>query len=132
MCRCAILVRSGAPLRARFTAAVMLPLLLSLMLFLALPIPYLIAGIRPTLAFYETRHLLLFGLPGALFALAAKRLLEGAVGDRSALIGVFGLALTVSLAALWNGYVVMQARTLKQEALVNHLRAMPMPAVPAP
>jgi hypothetical protein len=88
----------------------------------------LIAGIRPTLSFYETRHLLLFGLPGALLALAAKRLFEGAVGDRSALVGVFGLALTVSLAALWNGYVVMQARTLKQEALSSHLRAMPMPA----
>ncbi len=104
-----------------------MPFLLSVLLFLALSMPYLIAGIRPTLAFYETRHLLLFGLPAALLVLAAKRLVQGAIGDRAALVGVFGLAFIVSIAALWNSYVFVQARALKQEALSSHLAAMPMP-----
>jgi hypothetical protein len=107
---------------------VALPFLLSVLLFLALSMPYLIAGIQPTLAFYETRHLLLFGLPGALLVLAAKRLVQGAIGDRAALVGVFGLAFIMSTAALWNSYVIVQARVLKQEALSSHLAAMPMPA----
>ena len=109
-------------------AQVALPLLLSVVLFFALSVPYLIAGIQPTLSFYETRHLLLFGLPGALLVLAVKRLAQGAIGDRAALVGVFGLASVVSIAALWNSYVFLQARVLKQEALLSHLAAMPMPA----
>jgi hypothetical protein len=106
---------------------VALPLLLGVLLFFALSMPYLIAGIQPTLAFYETRHLLLFGLPGALLVLAVKRLVQGAIGDRAALVGVFGLASIVSIAALWNSYVFLQARALKQGALSSHLTAMPMP-----
>ena len=105
-----------------------LPFLLSVLLFLALAIPYLIVGIQPTLSPYETRHLLLFGLPGALLVLAVKRLAQGAIGDRAALLGVFGLASVVSIAALWNSYVLLQARVLKQEALSSHLAEMPMPA----
>ena len=65
-----------------------LPFVLSVLLFLALSMPYLIAGIQPTLAFHETRHLLLFGLPGALLVMAAKRLVQRAIGDRAALVGV--------------------------------------------
>ena len=34
----------------------------------------------------------------------------------------------MSTAALWNSYVFVQARVLKQEALSSHLAAMPMPA----
>ncbi len=52
-------------------------------------LPYLIVGIQPNLTFYETRHLLLFGLPGALLVLAFKRLVQSAIGDRTALVGVF-------------------------------------------
>jgi hypothetical protein len=115
-----------APRTPAFEVA--LPLLLSVLLFLALAMPYLIAGIQPTLSFYETRHVLLFGLPGALLVLTVKRLAQGAIGDRAALVGVFGLALVVSIAALWNSYVFMQARALKQQALASHLAAMPMPA----
>jgi hypothetical protein len=105
-----------------------LPLLLALLLFAALALPYLIAGIRPNLHFYETRHLLLFGLPGAFLVLAIKRFAESIIGRRAAFVGVFGLASIVSIAALWNNYVFMQARALKQEALFSHLAAMPMPA----
>lgn len=106
---------------------ILFPLSLSVLLFVALSMPYLIARIQPTLHFYETRHLLLFGLPGAFFILAIKRLAEHVVGNRAAFVGVFGPALIVSVAALWSGYVFMQARALKQEALSNHLAAMPMP-----
>ncbi|MBU6456826.1 MAG: hypothetical protein KGQ48_04710 [Bradyrhizobium sp.] len=104
------------------------PLLLSVLLFAALALPYLIAGIRPSLHFYETRHLLLFGLPGALFILSIKRFGEGIVGCDAAFVGVFGLAAIVSVAALWNSYFFLQARALEQEALSSHLEAMPMPA----
>ncbi|MBU6462451.1 MAG: hypothetical protein KGK01_09480 [Bradyrhizobium sp.] len=103
------------------------PLLLSVLLFFALALPYLIAGIRPNLHFYETRHLLLFGLPGAFFVLAAKRVGESIVGRKAAFVGVFGLAAIVSLAALWSSYFFLQARALKQESLFSHLAKMPMP-----
>jgi hypothetical protein len=115
--------------QARLSASrIGLPLLFGLMLFGALALPYLIAGIRPNLHFYETRHLLLFGLPGACLILALKRFAESLVGRRAAFVGVFGLASIVSVVALWNNYVFMQARALKQEALSSHLAAMPMPA----
>jgi hypothetical protein len=115
--------------RSRLSVSrIVLPLLLSVLLFAALALPYLISGIQPSEHFYETRHLLLFGLPGALFVLSAKRLLEGIIGERAAVAGVFGLALIVSVAALWSSYFFVQARVLKQEALSSHLGAMPMPA----
>ena len=63
-----------------------------------------------------------------LIATALKRFAESVVGRRAAFVGVFGLASIVSVAALWNNYVFMQARALKQEALFSHLAAMPMPA----
>jgi hypothetical protein len=93
-----------------------------------LALPYLVAGIQPNLHFYETRHLLLFGLPGAFFVLAVKRFADSIVGRRAALVGVFGVASIVSVAALWNSYFFLQARALKQEAVFRHLAAMPMPA----
>jgi hypothetical protein len=130
----ATVISVALKLRAREAPAntpvfeITLPFLLSVLLFFALSMPYLIAGIQPTLSFYETRHLVLFGLPGALLVLAVKRLVQGAIGDRAALVGVFGLASIVSIAALWNSYVYLQARTLKQEALSSHLADMPMPA----
>jgi hypothetical protein len=107
---------------------VALPLLLSAVLFLALSLPYLIVGIQPNLTFYETSHLLLFGLPGALLVLGFKGLVQSAIGDRAALVGVFGLAAIVSISALWNSYMFMQARALREEALSSHLGAIPMPA----
>jgi len=120
------LIRRGE--RPRPSAAgIALPLLLSVLLFFALALPYLISGIRPSEHFYETRHLLLFGLPGALFVLSVKRLLEALIGDRAAVALTFGPALIVSVAALWSSYVFVQARVLKQEALSSHLAAIPMP-----
>jgi hypothetical protein len=103
-----------------------LPFLLTPILFASLALPYLFAGLRPG-SFYETRHLLLFGLPLAFGVLAVKRVAEVAVGDRAAFVVVFGLAAVASIAALWNDYFFMQARTLKQAALSTHLAAMPRP-----
>jgi hypothetical protein len=105
-----------------------LPLLLGAVLFVVLSLPYLVAGLRPAEHFYESRHLLLFGLPLAFGLLAAKRLVEAVVGERTAMACVFGLASMLSIAALWNGYVFMQARALKQAALSSHLADMPKPA----
>jgi hypothetical protein len=103
-----------------------LPFLLTPILFATLALPYLVAGLRPG-GFYETRHLLLFGLPLAFGVLAVKRFAEVAIDDRAAFVVVFGLAAVASIAALWNDYFFMQARTLKQHALFSHLAAMPRP-----
>jgi hypothetical protein len=95
---------------------------------LVLSLPYLAAGLRPARHFYETRHLLMFGLPMALGLVGLKRLVEARAGARAAFAIVFGSASVISVAALWNGYVFQQARALKQEALYGHLAAMPKPA----
>lgn len=114
--------------RADGRRSIAAPLLLAAALFLMLSLPYLIAGLRPSRHFYETRHLLMFGLPSALGLLALKRLVEVFAGGRVAFAIVFGPAAVVWVAALWNGYVFQQARALKQEALYSHLAAMRQPA----
>jgi hypothetical protein len=105
-----------------------LPLLLSLLLFFLLALPYLVAGLIPGENFYESRHLLLFGLPLALGLLAVERAIGFMVGDRAATVGVFGVASILSIAVLWNGYVFLQARALKQEALSSQLAGISRPA----
>jgi hypothetical protein len=107
--------------------SVTLPLLLCPVVFLALALPYLVAGLRPADHLYESRHLLMFGLPAALGLLVIKRLVENAVGANIAFAAVFGTASALSIAMLWNGYVLMQARMLTQEALIAHLAAIPKP-----
>ena len=123
-----LLRRSGEERAVHSRRAVAAPALLAVALFLALSLPYLIAGLRPAHHFYETRHLLMFGLPSALCLLALKRLVETGAGGRIAFVLVFGPACVLSIAALWNGYVFQQARALKQEAVSSHLAAMPTPA----
>jgi len=123
-----LMLPSDEPRREGSKQSIALPLLLAAVLFLMLALPYLVAGLRPSRHFYETRHLLMFGLPLALGLLGFKRLLEALAGTRKAFAIVFGLATVLSVAALWNGYVFQQARALKQEALYSHLAAMPQPA----
>ncbi|MCJ9699814.1 MULTISPECIES: hypothetical protein [unclassified Bradyrhizobium] len=109
--------------------AIALPLVLALILFLALSSPYLIAGLRPSSThFYESRHLLMFGLPSALTLLAFKRQAERWISPGAALAVVFGPALIMSIGMLWSDYVFMQARTLKQEALARDLAGRVQPA----
>ena len=109
--------------------AIALPLVLALILFLALSSPYLIAGLRPSSThFYESRHLLMFGLPSALTLLAFKRQAERWISPGAALAVMFGPALIMSIGMLWSDYVFMQARTLKQEALARDLAGRVQPA----
>lgn len=106
-----------------------LPFVLAVILFLALSLPYLIAGLRPSSAhFYESRHLLMFGLPAALMLLAVKRRAERLVRPTAAFALVFGFGAILSIGTLWTDYVFMQARALKQKALAHHLAGQPQPA----
>ncbi|MBR1132700.1 hypothetical protein [Bradyrhizobium iriomotense] len=108
---------------------VVAPLLLAVVLFLALSLPYLVAGSRPDSShFYESRHLLMFGLPSALILLGLKRWVEHAIGPKAAFAIVLGFGSVLSIGLLWNTYMFMQARTLKQEALANDLVSRAQPA----
>jgi len=107
--------------------SIVLPLVLCPALFLALSLPYLIAGLRPGQNLYETRHLLLFGVPLALGLLAVKRSVQAAVGAREACALILGPASIASVVMLWNGYILLQARTLKQSALLSHLATISKP-----
>ncbi|AWM01951.1 hypothetical protein [Bradyrhizobium amphicarpaeae] len=109
--------------------AIALPLVLAVVLFLALSSPYLIAGLRPSSThFYESRHLLMFGVPSALAFLAFKRLAGCWITPSTAFAIMFGSGLILSIGMLWSDYVFMQARTLKQEALTRNLASRPQPA----
>ncbi|UWU80295.1 hypothetical protein N2603_18050 [Bradyrhizobium huanghuaihaiense] len=115
------------PTTAKYTVAA--PLLLAVVLFLALSFPYLVAGLRPSsLHFYESRHLLMFGLPSALVLLGLKRWVEHVIGPKAAFALVFGTGSVLSIGLLLNTYIFMQARTLKQEALANDLANRAQPA----
>ncbi len=122
-----LLLRPDAePTASRSANAV--PLVLAVVSFLAMSAPYLIAGLRPSsMHFYESRHLLMFGLPAALMLLAFKRQAERSIGPGAAFALVFGLGTIVSIGTLWNEYVFMQARTLKQEALARDLAGRRQP-----
>jgi hypothetical protein len=122
-----LLVRFGSKHDDESKHSIALPLLLAPVLFLALSLPYLIAGLRPSENFYESRHLLMFGIPLALGVLAVKRLTEVRLGAGAASGVIFGIASILSIAMLWNGYIFMQARALKLESLFDHLASMPQP-----
>ncbi|PIT01845.1 hypothetical protein TSA1_14470 [Bradyrhizobium nitroreducens] len=108
---------------------ILAPLALAAILFLALSSPYLIAGLRPSSThFYESRHLLMFGVPSALALLAFKRQAERWTAPGVAFAVVFGAGLILSIGMLWSDYVFMQARTLKQEALERNLAGRVQPA----
>lgn len=112
-----------------FRLGILVPLALAVILFLALSSPYLIAGLRPSSThFYESRHLLMFGVPSALAFLAFKRQAERWTAPGVAFAVVFGSGLIVSIGMLWSDYVFMQARTLKQEALAYSLAGRAQPA----
>ncbi|MCP3388900.1 hypothetical protein NLM27_08950 [Bradyrhizobium sp. CCGB12] len=122
-----LLLRPGAePTASRSARA--LPLLLAAVLFLALSSPYLISGLLPSSThFYESRHLLMFGLPSALTLLAFKRQAERWVSAGVAFAAVFGLGTILSIGMLWTDYVFLQARMLKQEALTRDLAGRVQP-----
>ena len=64
----------------------------------------------------------------ALGHLDNNRLSETAVSANVAFAVVFGTASILSIAMLWNSYVLMQTRVLRQEALSSHLAVITKPA----
>ena len=104
------------------------PIVVAIAVFLAISVPYLIVGARPGEHVYETRHLLLFGIPLALALLSLKRFSELLIPEPFATAAVFGGALILAIPSLWAGYAFLQARALKQESLVEHLASLPKPA----
>jgi hypothetical protein len=105
------------------------PLAGALCTFVLAALPYTIAQIAPQHHFYETRHLLLFGLPLGLALVFMKRLL-----DRLPLRHAGSVACAIVLAVLWaalvRDYSALQARWLKLESIMANLRdTPPIPAL---
>lgn len=104
--------------------AIIWPLLAAVIIFPLCAMPYLISGAQPDGHFFESRHLILFGIPSALLLVAFVRVL-GLVGTPSLIgYGLVAIVLSVSMSALWGGYVNQQARWLRLEALMDNLRSV--------
>jgi hypothetical protein len=89
--------------------------------FIAEAIPYLLINVAPSAHFYETRHLLLFGLPAGFFIIALKRLCDNTLGWRSGAV-VLSLSIGLALTSLWNAHAFLQARWIKQLAIIHDLK----------
>lgn len=83
--------------------------------------PYLASGIQPTEHFFESRHLILFGIPLGLVLIWTFRIIDLIFANRTIAYGAVAAALSINLCALWNGYLFEQARWLRQEALISDL-----------
>ena len=88
--------------------------------FVAFASPYIVSGLSPNGNFYESRHLLLFGIPLGLLLIGVCRIAR--VSGRLATTLVCVLALSVNLCALWSSNFLQQARWLRQEALISSLK----------
>jgi hypothetical protein len=109
-------------------SAAMWPALAAIATFVICASPYLASGIRPAGHFFETRHLILFGIPLGLMLICAFRIADLIVTDRMVAYSVIAVALSVNLCALWSGYFLQQAHWLRQEAMIDDLRrAYPEP-----
>ncbi|GLR85478.1 hypothetical protein [Bradyrhizobium iriomotense] len=90
--------------------------------FAVLLLPYIAIGAVPTGHFYESRHLLLFGIPLGLLAVSVLRILRSVPGTTPFALTAVVLLLTVNLCSLWDGYFHQQARWLRQNALIHGLQ----------
>jgi hypothetical protein len=90
--------------------------------FVACASPYIVSGLSPTGHFYESRHLILFGIPLGLILICAYRSVRKISNSRIAGLLLVALVLSVNLCALWSSYFYQQARWLRQEAMVEGLR----------
>lgn len=98
-----------------------LPLIvLSFVTFILFAMPYIAIGVSPG-HFYESRHLVLFGVPVGLLCIAGYRIALGYLGKVAAL-ALSTLTISIGLCALWNGYFHEQARWLRQTAMIDGLR----------
>lgn len=102
--------------------AMIWPVLAAPIVFVLFAMPYLMSGIRPDGHFYESRHLILFGIPNALLLVSFFRCLALLPIPRSIGYGLIAIVLSVSISALWSGYINQQARWLRLEALMQNLR----------
>jgi hypothetical protein len=98
------------------------PAIAGIVLFFSCASPYIAAGLGPNGHFYESRHLILFGLPLGLLMIAAYRFLHLTFRGSSVGLAFLVLMLSVNLCALWNGYFLQQARWLRQESMIDGLQ----------
>jgi hypothetical protein len=89
--------------------------------FFVCAMPYLVAGLSPDAHFYESRHLILFGLPLGLMLICAYRIVCQISNEIAGRVLVV-ILLSVNLCALCSGYFLQQARWLRQESLIDGLR----------
>jgi hypothetical protein len=109
----------GAPASAR---TVVWLAATAVIVFVACASPYIVSGISPSGHFFESRHLILFGLPCGLILIGAYRALCLISRSRTAGWILVAISLSLNLSALWSGYFFQQARWLRQEALIEGLQ----------
>ncbi|WP_213770073.1 hypothetical protein [Bradyrhizobium sp. dw_78] len=102
-------------------SAAWLPLF-AIVAFVVLAAPYIVSGISPTGQFYESRHLVLFGIPLGLVSIAGYRIVAAVSAKDAVGRAAIGLVIALNLCALWNNYLFQQARWLRQAALIDDLR----------
>jgi hypothetical protein len=109
------------PWREGFLSAILL-LILGVVIFALFSLPYIAISTAPNGDFYESRHLILFGIPIGLLAISLFRLVLSLPGTRPIALTILVFVLTVDLCALWGGYFHQQARWLRQDALRRGLQ----------
>jgi len=118
----ALVARRRDRRRAISVSAAIWPALAAIASFVICASPYLVSGLRPASHFFESQHLILLGIPLGFALVWAFRMTSLVVPGNIAGRTVVALLLTINLCALWNGYFLQQARWLRQEALIDHLR----------
>ncbi|MET4318816.1 hypothetical protein [Bradyrhizobium sp. RT5a] len=98
------------------------PMVAGLATFAVLMLPYVSIAAAPTGHFYESRHLLLFGIPLGLLTISALRILRSSPRAAPLALMAAVFALTVNLSSLWGSYFHQQARSLRQNALIYGLQ----------
>ncbi|MGV8834208.1 MAG: hypothetical protein ACOH2N_19760 [Devosia sp.] len=99
----------------------------ALLTFVALAVPYLLVETLPSAHFYESRHLLLYGVPAALAYVAIQRLADRFAG-RWVALAFATVTMAVTVASTWQAHVFLQARWLQQLAMIHDLqRDWPVP-----
>jgi hypothetical protein len=106
--------------RPKSIASVILLAATAVVSFVVCASPYIASGISPNGYFYESRHLLLFGLPLGLLLICVFRIVR--MSSRSASLLFCAGALSVNLCALWSGDFLQQARWLRQESMIVSLK----------
>lgn len=119
----AILAKLARESRAPSMHATAWPFLAAAVVFLGLASPYLVSGISPSEHFFESRHLILFGIPLGLGAIGLSRAAHKAFGTDKAGHLIIVPILALNLCALWSGYFLQQARWLRLEAMIDQLHA---------